>query len=72
METPQQQSIIMNNLLLMSKIGCMKYDSIKNISPQKSRVGRRYYSAECIEGKLCVPIGEFDMIEKCETCNKML
>lgn len=49
----------------------VKIDII-DISPQKSRVGRVYFSAECIEGQLCAPASEFDMIEKCLTCNKVL
>lgn len=52
-----------------------------------SRIGKRYIKvaanhfnrsaatvdySSCTPGKLCQPIGYFEMIEKCKICNKIL
>lgn len=45
---------------------------------QNCRIGRQYKQIgfpvvkKCVPGKLCYPVNEFEMIEKCTKCKKVI
>ena len=42
----------------------------ESIPQQNCRVGRSY--RKCVIGKLCSPRSDFDMVESCNECNKII
>ena len=37
-----------------------------------AKVGRTYQNHNCVPGVLCNPQSEFDMIESCKVCKKLI
>ena len=48
----------------------MSIEKKKEKSALNSKVGKKF--TKCVGGKLCYPQDEFDVIESCKGCKKML